>query len=74
MLLHMCKSGRFYPNPTWIIPLRSSNMDVRRVTSIWKIMMNPHDIEMKDNCNVFFDTVLGTSSMRYFKLQHGNDE
>jgi hypothetical protein len=33
----------------------------------------------KDNCNVFFDTVPGSSNMRYFKLQelglqHGNDE
>ena len=47
-------------------------MDVRRVASTWKIMTSLHDIEMKDNYNVFFDTLLGTSFMRYFKLQRAS--
>lgn len=40
-LFHMCKSGQFHPNPTWVVPLRSVGMDVERATSIRKIMMNP---------------------------------
>ena len=23
-LYHMCKNGQFYPNPTWVIPFRST--------------------------------------------------
>ena len=34
-LFHMCKSGQFYINFVWMIPLRSLGMDVRRATSIW---------------------------------------
>ena len=56
-LFHMFKSGQFYMKPTWVIPLRSTGMDVREVVFIWKIMMNPHDIEMEDNSNVFFYTI-----------------
>ena len=56
-LFHICKSGQFYPNPTWVILLRSMGMDVRRAVSIWKIMMNSHDIEMEDISNVIFDIV-----------------
>ena len=44
-------------------------MDVRRAASIWKIMMNPYDIEMEDISGVFCDTNLGVSNMRYFKSQ-----
>jgi hypothetical protein len=47
----------------------SIGMDVRRVALIWKIMMNPHDIKIKNISNVFFDTVLRVSNMRYFKSQ-----
>ena len=65
----MCKSDQFYPNPTWVIPLRSANMDVRQVASIWKTMMNPHDITMEDISNVFFDTITRVSNMRYFNAQ-----
>lgn len=43
---------------------KSAGMDVRRATSIWKIKMNPHDIEMEDISNVYFDTILGVSNMR----------
>jgi hypothetical protein len=42
---------------------------VRMVASIWKIIMNPRDIEMEDISNVIFDTVSGVSNMRYFKSQ-----
>ena len=39
-------------------PLWSAGMDVRHATSIWKIMMNPHDIAMEDISNVsFWDSV-----------------
>lgn len=62
----MCKSGQFYPNAT---SMWSMGMDVRRATSIWKIMMNPHDIKMKNISYVFFDIVLRVSNMRYFKFQ-----
>ena len=56
-LLHTYpRSVAFYPNPK-IISLMSASMDVRRATSIWTIMMNPRDIEMKDISDVFFDTV-----------------
>jgi hypothetical protein len=48
MQFHMCKSGgQFHPNLTWVIPLRSANMDVRRMESMWRIMIGPHDIEME---------------------------
>lgn len=33
-LFHKCKSGQFYPNPTWVIPMRLVGIDVRRATSI----------------------------------------
>ena len=39
-------------------------MDVRRATLVWKIMMNPHDIEMEDISNIF-DTLSGVSSMSF---------
>ena len=42
-------------------------MDVRRVASTWKVMMNPHDIEMENTYSVCFDTVLEVTNMRYFK-------
>jgi hypothetical protein len=38
-LFHMCKSGQFYPNPTWVILLRF--VDVRRAASIWKTWWIP---------------------------------
>ena len=41
-------------------------MDVRWLVSIWKIMLSPHDIQMEDKKNIFFDTIMGVSSMRYF--------
>jgi hypothetical protein len=44
-------------------------MDVRRVASIWKITVNPNDIDMKDIYNVFFDMVSGVARMRYFNSQ-----
>lgn len=44
-------------------------MDVQRVALILKIMMNLHDIEIKDTSNVFFDIVSGVSNTRYFKSQ-----
>jgi hypothetical protein len=42
-------------------------------------MMSPHDIEIKDICNVFFDTVSRTSNTRYPKsqelaLQHEDED
>ena len=41
--------------------------------------MSPHDIEMEDISNFFFDTVSGVSNTRYFKSQelapqHGEEE
>lgn len=65
----MCKSKKFYPNPTWVIPLRFVGMDVHRADSMWKIMMNPYDIEMENISKVFFDTMSGASNMRYFNAQ-----
>lgn len=44
-------------------------MGVRRATSMWKVMMNPHDIEIEDISNIFFDNVLGVTNMSYFKSQ-----
>ena len=41
-------------------------MDVRWLVSIWKIMLSPHDIQMEDKKNIFFDTIMAVSSMRYF--------
>ena len=69
VLFHMCKSGQFYPNPTWVIPLKLANIDVRLVASIWKIMINPHDITMEDISNVFFGNITRVSNMRYFNVQ-----
>ena len=63
-LYHMCKSG-FYPNLTCVIPLRSAGMDVRCVTSIWKIKMDPNDIDMEIIYNIFFGTVMSVATMRY---------
>lgn len=44
-------------------------MDVMWAASTCKIMMNPHDIEMGDILDVFFDTITGISTMRYFNAQ-----
>jgi hypothetical protein len=41
---HMCKISQSYPDPTCVIPLRSTGMDVRRAASLWKSMMNSNDI------------------------------
>lgn len=49
--------------------VRFAGTNVRMVASIWKIIMNPRDIEMEDISNVIFDTVSGVSNMRYFKSQ-----
>ena len=56
-----------------------SNEIVRRATSIWKSMMNPHDIDMKDIFNMFLDTILVDTNMKYFKsqqiaMEHGDEE
>jgi len=51
------------------MPLRCVGMDVRRVVSIWRIMMNPHDTQMKDISNVFFDSITNVSNMRYIHAQ-----
>lgn len=69
-LFHMCKSGLFYPNPTWVIPLQSAGMDVRRASSIWKIIKCPYNIKMEDISNGFFNTIKGMSNLRYFNVQH----
>ena len=65
----MCKSGQFYPNPTWVIPLRSAGMNVKRDASIKNRMMNPSNIDMEDVSNVFFNTIWGVANMRYFHAQ-----
>jgi len=65
----MCKSGQFYPNLTWVIPLWPARMNVKRVASIWKGMMNPTNIDVGDISNVFFDTISGVANMRYFNAQ-----
>lgn len=49
--------------------MRSASMDVRRAASMWKVMMNPHDIEIEDIFNIFFDTMLGVTNVCYFKSQ-----
>lgn len=41
--------------------------------------MNPHDIDMEDISNFFFDTMLRVTNMRYLKSQqiafeHGDEE
>ena len=54
-LFHMCKSGQFYPNPTWFILSRSAGRDVQRVgASMWKITTNARDIEMQDISNIWY--------------------
>lgn len=45
-------------------------MDVKRATSIWKIVMNPMDIDMEDVSNIFFDTIMGVENTSYFNAQH----
>lgn len=63
ILYHTCKSGMFYPNPTRVILLRFVRMDVKHVASIWKIMMNPHDIDIQDISSAFFfDAITGKST------------
>ena len=64
---HMCKSGQLHLNLTWVVPFKSIGMNVRRVASIWRIMMNLHDIKMKDISNVFFDTISGVSKNAVFQ-------
>jgi hypothetical protein len=44
-------------------------MNVKRVASIWKGMMNPTNIDVGDISNVFFDTISGVANMRYFNAQ-----
>lgn len=68
-LFHMCKSGQFYPNLTWVIALRSAGIDAKWVVSLWKPTMNPHDIVMEDISSVFFDTIMRLSNMKYLKAQ-----
>jgi hypothetical protein len=52
----MCKSGQFYTNWMWVIPLTSVGIDLTMDASMWKIKMCPHDIIlMEDISNVFFD-------------------
>lgn len=68
-LFHVCKSGQFFLNPMWIIPLRSNMMDVRRAASIWKIMVNPHNMKMDDISSMFCDTIYKVFNMRYFDVQ-----
>lgn len=38
-------------------------------TSMWRIMMNPYNIEIKDISNVFFNTIMGVSNMSFFNAQ-----
>ena len=46
-LFHVYKSGQFYPNPTWVIPLGSMRMNaqgvdfpnhVKTIVSVWRII------------------------------------
>jgi hypothetical protein len=66
---HMCKSGQFYPDPTWVIPLRLASIDVRKTASIWKTAMSPHDIDMENIFNVFFNTMLGSQTCYTLSLK-----
>lgn len=61
-MYHMCVREQYYPNSTWVIVLSSLGMDVKCVASIWKIIMNPRDIEMENISNVFLDTVTGSQT------------
>jgi len=54
ILFHLCESGQFYLGPSLVIPLRCTDMDVWRAASIWKIKVNPHDIELVDISSVVF--------------------
>ena len=62
ILFHMCKIGQLYHHLTWVLPLRLPSMDVSHTTSIYKIMMKPHDITMEDISNVFFNTFTRVST------------
>ena len=42
---------------------------MRRAASIWKFIMNPHNIDMEDISNVFFDSIPRLVNMRYLKSQ-----
>ena len=68
-LFHMCKSRQLFPNPTWVILLRYTGIDVKRVASMWKSIINPRDVVMHVISNVFFDIVMEMSNMKYFKAQ-----
>ena len=65
----MCKSGQFYKNSTWVIPLRFVGIDLMMGASMWKIKMCPHDILMGDISNVFFGTITRMTNMRYLNVQ-----
>ena len=52
-------------------------MDVRCVTSIWKIKIDPNDIDMEDIYNIFFGTMTGVATTRYFDsymMAHEHEE
>ena len=44
--------------------MRFASMDVRRAAFVWKVVMNPRDIETEDISNFFLDIVLEVTNMR----------
>jgi hypothetical protein len=49
---------------------QSASMDARHAASIQNIMMNPHDIPMKNISIVFLGTMLEVTNMRYFNVEN----
>lgn len=68
-LFYMWKNMQYYRIITWVILLESTSMDMKRVASIWKIMMKPRDITTEDISDVFLALVIGVPNIMCFEAQ-----
>ena len=71
ILFHVCKSGQFYPNPTQVILLQSTSMDVRgwlQYGRSWSI----HMIFNRKTSPIFYSTQWGVSPIWNILMDKGS--
>ena len=66
VLLSMCRTGKYVPSGSWVIPYSRQGMDKQRANSAWLMMTFPAEVRVQDVNNVFFG---GVTNHRYFEVE-----
>lgn len=54
VLMDMCRTGKYYPSASWVIPFQGKGMSHERAAALWRIMVAPSSTTATHIHKVFF--------------------